>query len=334
MQQPRVGALIVAVLGLSFLGLTPMAMCQFGLGSYALSHPFGLSTATTCRQFGMGAPISCVWDRGSGNPAFAATQTDDSVGLRWSDTSFDSGLSVDSYHLWAMTPLRPNETGLAFTLFRLHSTGGVVAGNAVDISEDDLAIHYGRRIAKRWTAGIGLSPWSVVTFTATLPNGATAMNLTERPKIGARTGLTYETAPGDYVGVVYDYMLEDVSGSGLAFLPAGHAEQVFHTDLLALGASRHITPEWLVAAEWQNATSYAGNNGAGMHGWHLGTEYRWPQGWALRAGLNDGQMTLGAGYQNDHWEAEYAYANNWNNDVVGAVLGTSSTNQLQLLYCW
>jgi hypothetical protein len=282
----------------------------------------------------MGGEISCVGDRGSGNPAFAATQTEDAVGLRWTDTSFDSGMDVDSYHLWAVTPIHPNESGLEFTLFRLRSIGGSVGGAAVDVSEDDFAVHYGRRLAKRWTAGIGLAPWYKISFKATLPNGVPLMDLEAKPSIGARAGITYQPAPGDYWGLVYDYMLEDVTGTGLAFMPMTSVEQVFHTDLLAIGGTRHITPEWLVAAEWQDAVTQAGDIKAGLHGWHLGTEYRWPQGLALRAGLNDGQMTLGAGYQNGHWDVEYAFMNNWNNEVVGSILGASDTHQVQALYTW
>jgi hypothetical protein len=312
-----------------------LSLGQFGLDSYALSHPFGLSTATTCRQFGMGAPISCVWDRGSGNPAFAATQSEDSASVRWSETSYDRDMSLTSYMAYIVAPLRANETGLQFSYLQLRSSGLGVSPYALDISEDDIAIHYGRRIGRQWTAGIGLSPWSVINFNATLPDGTTAMHLTERPTIGARAGIAYEPAPGDYWGIVYDYMIEDVKGTGLAFLPVGGSvEQVFHTDLLAIGGSRHITPEWLVAVEWQDATTHAGDTKAGIHGWHLGTEYRFPKGLALRAGLNDGQMTLGAGYQTGRWDVEYAFANNWNNDAVGPILGASDTHQVQALYHW
>ena len=335
MQHPRMGRLLLATLGLLLLSSASLGLCQLGLQSYALAHPFGLSTAVTTRQFGMGAPISCVWDRGSGNPAFAATQSEDSASVRWSDTRFEQDMSLTSYLAYVVAPIRANESGLQISYLQLRSSGLALSPYAIDVSEDDLSFHYGRRIGKQWTAGIGLSPWSVIKFNATLPDGTPAMRLTERPDIGARVGIAYEPAPGDYFGIVYDYMLEDVTGSGLAFMAlGGSVQQVFHTDLLAIGGSRHITPEWLVAAEWQDATTHAGDIKGGLHGWHLGTEYRWPKGLALRAGLNDGQMTLGAGYQTGQWDVEYAFANNLNNEAVGPILGASDTHQLQALYHW
>jgi hypothetical protein len=333
MRQVWLHTLTAAAAGLFLISLTSQGFCQFGIESYALSHPFGLSTATTCRQFGMGGPVSCVWDHGSGNPAFAATQTEETAGVRWSHTGFDGGMSLDSYHLYEIHPLRANETGLQFSFFSLRSRTGRLGPATLDVSEDDFSIHYGRRIAKKWTAGIGLAPWYKISVKATLPNGITALDLDAKPSIGARAGLTYEPEPGDYWGIVYDYMLEDVTGTGVA-LPGGHQEQVFHTDLLALGASRHITPELLVAVEWQDARTQAGDLKRGIHGWHLGAEYRWPRGCALRAGLNDGQMTLGAGYQSGRWEAEYAFMNNWNNEAVAAAFGASDTHQLQAVFHW
>jgi hypothetical protein len=53
-----------------------------GIESYALVHPFGLSSAATTRVMGMGGPVSCVWDRGFANPAFAAMQTDPNASIR------------------------------------------------------------------------------------------------------------------------------------------------------------------------------------------------------------------------------------------------------------
>lgn len=334
MQHTWLGRATVCGLGILLLGLTSPGQCQFGLESYALAHPFGLSTATTVRQFGMGAPISCVWDRGSGNPAFAALHSKANANLRWSDTDFDTNGSLTSYMVSVVEPLRANETGLQFTYLSLRSSGLSMGPVSVSASEDDLSVHYGRRIGKRWTAGIGLSPYSVITFDATLPDHTPLMYLTERPKIGARTGMTYQIAPGDYAGIVYDYMLEDVTGTGVAFAPLGRVEQQFHTDLIAVGASRHVTPEWMLVAEWQDASTHAGDLKGSIHGWHLGTEYRWPEGVALRAGLNGGQMTLGAGYQKGRWDVEYAFGNNLNNSAVGPMLGASTTNQLQAFYSW
>ena len=122
----------------------------------------------------------------------------------------------------------------------------------------------------------------------------------------------------------------DLSG----LLVGAPMRMTFHTDLLALGASRHVRPDLLVVAEYQQGRTYNGPARGWLSGWHVGAEYQAPQGVAVRAGLNDGEPTVGLGYARDHWHADYTYMKNWNDDIAGALFGNSDTHQLQAVYAW
>ena len=115
--------LVAVVVGLLVSAVLSPGFAQ-GIESYSLVHPFGLASATTTCQFGMGAPISCVWDRGFANPAFAALQDEPNAGLRLSSTDFDNGPDLVSKHLHVVYPLEANERGLQLSLFNLSSNSG------------------------------------------------------------------------------------------------------------------------------------------------------------------------------------------------------------------
>lgn len=320
----------------ALLGLATVGACQ-GIENYALAHPFGLSSATTTRQSGMGGPVSCIWDQGFANPAFAATQTSRSAAVRVSSTGFDRGPDLVSTHIHYVYPLRENVSGLQLTLFSLRANAAVVpmpgiGAGVVDLFEEDISIQYGHRLNPRLTAGIGVSPYSKLGFTLGAPGGGALMDTEAESDIGARIGLAYEWFEGDYLGLVYDHYQETATAVG-AMVPGG-ARRVFHSDLLALGASYHVTPEWLVVAEYQRASTNDGPMTNSLIGWHLGTEYRPSPTCGLRAGLNDEHLTLGLGWSDDRWQCDYAFMNRWNDDIAAGLFGGSNTHQLQLIGRW
>lgn len=330
------------------LGLAPGGHTQ-GVESYAFVHPFGLSSATTVRQFGMGGTVTCVRDIGSGNPAFAAVYDQPNAGARWSATDFDRGPTITSWQLHAVYPFgkhpttRDGHMGMALSLYSLDSSGGQVmlpgAGPVtVGLSEDDVSVHVGRRFGERWTVGLGISLYSEIGFSITGPGGLSLLDVEAKPDIGTRLGFTYEYAPGDFAGLVYDYYQETAEASGV--LVGGATEQVFHTDFIGVGVSRHVRPDLLVLAEYQRGSSFRGAIDNALSGWHLGAEYRYQnprragQSGCLRLGLNDGQLTCGLGYRDERWQADYAFANRWNDDIANGMFGGSSTHQLGACYRW
>lgn len=321
-------------LGLLVLGWAALAQCN-ELRNYALVHPFGLSSATTTREAGMGGPLSCVWDRGFANPAFAAMQDLPNIALRWTFTDFDRGPDVVSTHGHLVFPLRENTNGLQVSLFSLHSNSGLLPGGGgvfVDMAEDDLSIHYGHRLGRKVVVGVGMSPGSQLRLSMWAPGGLPIMDMKAESDYGARMGLVYERVPGELWGLVYDYYQESVEGAGIAF--GGLASQVFHTDLLAVGVSKYLRPNLLVAAEYQDGSSSAGATEGSLAGWHFGAECRVTPRWSLRAGLNDQQPTAGVGYRGERFELNYAFVNDWNDDIAGNVFGGSETHQLQATYEW
>jgi hypothetical protein len=281
--------------------------------------------------------MSCVRDLGSGNPAFAATHEAPNVAFRWSATDFDRGLEVVSSHTHIVFPIHERRDGLQISLFSLQTNSGTVAvpggGTAhLDFSEEDVAFHYGRQMSSRLSAGIGMSPASEIQFRVTAPAGLPVMDIKAESDWGARLGFIYQQSPRQICGLVYDYYQETVEGAGLAF--GGIARQAFHTDLLAIGASRVVTDKLLLAAEYQRGRTMAGTTRGSLSGWHVGAEFRATSRCAFRAGFNDKQLSLGVGYENDRWRVDYAFMNDWNDGIASHLLGESKTHQLQAVYRW
>lgn len=309
--------------------------------AYAFVHPFGLSSATTARQFGMGGPVTCVWDRGFANPAFAALQQEPNAGLRYSTTNFDLGPTLRAVHAHYAHPLPGDAGGLQLSMFRLSSGVGTLPAPypldgvvTVKMSEEDIALHYGRRPAPGWAAGISVTPYSRINFSVRHPLWDTVMDIEAKADIGARLGVAYEWAPGGFAGLVFDRYQETATGHGLAF-EGERVRRVFKSELFALGVSHLLRPDVLAAVEYCTARTFDGSLQESLSGWRLGAEYR-PAGtpYAARAGINDKRPTLGLGYENRQWLVDYAFMSRWNDDIARESFGGSDTHQLQATYHW
>jgi hypothetical protein len=276
----------------------------------------------------MGGIISCVNEAGFANPAYAACQARPAAGTQVNTTEFDFGPRVTSVHAHYLLPTKPNDRGWQFNIFTLDSYGGSgLAGPQLDMAENDLSVDYGQRLSRKLTAGIGVSPYSKIDFDVSGPGGVTLLSVRSESDIGARIGLAYEWFPGDFVGLVGDYYQETASVAGLGDL-------VFHTSLLAVGASRHLGDSLVLAAEFQRGESKSGALDDTLNGWHFGAEYKPAGHLAFRAGLNDTQPTFGIGFNDGRWAVDYAYVKDWNDDIAGGLLGGSKTHSLHATYCW
>lgn len=338
--------LVGAVVSALVLGSAAPAHCRDleseALMMYAVAHPFGLASATTTRQFAMGGHVSCVWERGFANPAFAALQPEPNAGVRYSATSFDAGPSLNTLHAHYVHPLPEDAGGLQLSIFRLRSGSGTVAAPAplvgnvtVKLSEDDLALHYGRRLAPGWTAGISLTPYSRIKLSMTHPLIVEPLlDVEAKPDIGARLGVTHEWAPGSFAGLVFDRYRETARGRSVMF-GDDRARRTYNSEWLAVGVSHRVGAQWLGAVEYSNARTFKGPLKESLSGWRLGAEYR-PVGlpYAVRAGLNDKRPTLGLGYEDRQWQVDYAFMSRWNDDIAGGQFGGSDTHQVQATYHW
>ncbi len=159
--QLRLHVLVLVTLVLLVTASSTFPQAEF-VASYATPHLFALPTATTTRLFGMGGFVTCIKDVGFGNPAFAGTLEAGQGLARYSLTDFSGGLKMKGAQASYAQPLRPGQSGWQVTYFNLDSDPGMVSaggGNAqATYEEQDLAVHYGRRIGDHWVLGLGFSP--------------------------------------------------------------------------------------------------------------------------------------------------------------------------------
>lgn len=306
-----------------------------GLDSTALVRTFGISSATTTRTMGMGGPISCVWDLGIANPAFAATMSEQNVSVRSSMTNFEVGPDLDSLQGHFIYPLKDDASGIQISYFSLSSDTGptLLPGNPLsDVEEKVLSLHYGHRLNERTTVGIGVSPVNEVELHLSAPGAPPLLDVKAESDWGARMGLAYEVAPDQYLGLVWDHQQDTAEGGDL--LLGGPARRVFWTDLIAVGASWSPGPGVLLAAEWRRGSINDGALSVSQNTTHFGAECSVSGPCAVRVGLNDGRPTFGVGYKDDRWDLNYAFVARWNDDVATAVWGPSETHGLQATYRW
>ncbi|MFW5867783.1 MAG: hypothetical protein ACOCX2_08210 [Armatimonadota bacterium] len=315
--------------------VSPPAAAQ-GPEGYGVPHLFALPTATTTRQFGMGGVTTSVQDVGFPNPAFAGMLEMSQGGVRLSRTEFDGGLELTSTQLWYATPIGEGQ-GIQLLGLRLDSDRGTImtpaGGLPGAIEETDVAVHYGRRLSDRWLVGAGISP--VLESETRLLNPVTGDVVSfsdSEATLGFRGGALYQHAEEGFVGLVFDWYTEDVTFQAPP-MPAPQEFEFTSTEW-ALGASGRIGERLMGAIEWLELESEDGDFKAKAEGLHLGVEYEATEDVAVRAGSNDGGLTLGAGYTRDNWVVNYAYVRDWNDDSVGAAFGGSDTHQVEIGGYW
>ncbi len=305
--------------------------------SYAVPHLFSLPTATTTRQFGMGGMTSCVLDIGFPNPAFAGALESSRAAVRVSRTEFDGGLKLTGWQGWYATPLRPGEGVQVLGLLLDSERGNVAAPEGPPLpgtlDETDLAFHYGRRLSEQWLVGAGIAPVFHTTFNLYNPaDGSVVVHADSEAEFGCRVGALYQYAPEGFVGFVFDRYDEDVTFSAPT-LPAP-ASFSFTSTEWALGVSGRLDERVLGAAEWLELRSEDDGRVSETEGLHIGIEVAATDALSLRAGSNDGALSLGAGYEHEGWVVNYAYLDDWNDDSVGAAFGSSDTHQFEVGRTW
>lgn len=307
-----------------------------GPEGYGVPHLFALPTATTTRQFGMGGITTCVEDVGFPNPAFAGMLEGSRAAVRVSCTEFDGGLELTGTQAWYATPVGEDQ-GVQLLLFKLDSDRGGIMTPAGPlpgtIEETDLAVHYGRRLSERWLVGAGISPVLKAKTRLINPLDGSVVSFSDSSAdFGFRLGSLYQYDEDGFIGFVFDYYTEDVTFQAPP-MPAP-AQFGFTSTEWALGASRRLSETVIGAIEWMELKSEDGGFEAKSEGLHLGVEVAATPALSLRAGSNDGGLTLGAGYAREGWVVNYAYLKDWNDDAVGAAFGGSETHQIEIGGYW
>ncbi|MFO7945309.1 MAG: hypothetical protein R6V19_00625 [Armatimonadota bacterium] len=307
------------------------------LNTYALSHLFALPNATTTRLAGMGGFFTCIKDNGFANPAFAGTLEESNAVARISQTDTDSGLKLTGSQMSFAIPLADGGRGIQITHFRLGSDEATLSINGqqavVDVDENDLSVHYGHRYNDRWVFGVAGSPQLKTDTTFANPaDGSQVGKIHSDAGFGYRLGALRELEGGGWAGLVYDRYEEDVTGSGPLYGTGMSAE--FRSEEWGIGVSRPLTDTVMGAIEWQQLESKGAGTKVGDSGIRFGVEAQVGPWWAVRAGSNDGALSLGAEFDNGKYSMEYAYIDDWNEDAAGAYLGGSTTHQLAIRASW
>jgi len=308
-----------------------------GPETYAMPHLFGLPNATPVRASGMGGIMACVQGDGFPNPAFAGALESAHAGVMYSLTGCDTGLKLKGTQVWVNSPLADGGQGIQIVGYHLDSGRGQVnAGGvplAISVHENDLAFHYGRRFGEYWLVGLGVSPVLHTTTNYFSPlDGSLVAHLDSSAGFGGRVGALYQFQPDGFAGLIFDRYTEDVNLRSVV-LPAPMAVEFTSTEL-AFGVSGRVDDRVLAAAEWAELRSKSGALESKTSGLRLGAEFAAAENVEVRAGLNDGSLWLGGGYQSEAWKVEYAYGRDWNDDAVGAVLGGSDTHQVEATRTW
>lgn len=289
-------------------------------------------------MMGMGNFVACIKDVGFANPAFAATLTERAAGARLSLTDFSSGLDLRGEQVYATFPLRPEGQGMEITGFRLRTHKPLPMATElgpveVSLKEDDVAVHYGRRLGRQWAAGIGVSPiLHTDTDTRSAVTAGSVTHLHSKAKYGCRLGGIYQFGEEGCAGFVYDYYREEVTATGLPFGPGVSGR--FTSKEMAVGVSRRLGEKVLAAVEWQQLSTEGQGAKVGDSGFRAGVEICPTSQWTLRVGNNDGAFSAGLGFQNRAWSFAYAYVRDWNKDSIEETLGNSKTHSLEARFTW
>jgi len=329
--------LIVLFVSLSVLPSFAQGNPAATLSQYGLPHMFGLPTATTARQFGMGGMTAAVLDTGFPNPAFAGTLTAPHAGARYSITEFDLGLRLKGAQSWVNTPLGEGQ-GVQILGTLLESDRGQMrvpgVGTAMaEYYEGAVSLHYGRRINDQWLVGIGFSPLLNTYSKMYDPlSGALITRLGSSPTVGGRLGVLYQFAPEGFIGAYGDRYGEDVTMAAPGM--PGVLKDEYSATQYAIGISGRAHERVLLALEWGELKNKSGPFENTVSGWHAGMELDINSQASVRAGLTDEQVTTGFGFKSDNWTVSYAYIRDWNDEVVGDLFGGSDTQQIEITGSW
>lgn len=324
-------------------GLSP-ALAQ-GPEVFAAPHIFSLPMTTSVRAFGMGYQQAAVADDGFANPAYAGMLTRANAQVRAGTVSFERGPSLTMEMASVAFPLdsnRPELGGFQVATYHTRSSTYRVAIPGApppfnfSMGEENLGIMYGRPVSERLLVGVGITPLLKSRARLSDPaSGTPFMFVDGRGKLGGRVGLAYKASDKVSLGALYDNYRTNVDMMG-AFIHPSPMSLRAHSENWAVGGTYQVDAQTAVALEATRYENLIGPSRVHHGSLHIGAERIIQNDWALRAGANDGNLTVGAGWRSGdrRWRADYAYMVNWGGFELGPLFGSSKSHMLVAEYYW
>ncbi len=189
---------------------------------------------------------------------------------------------LSDYSTWGLYYLRASTPNIPITTL---GTDGLP--KVADYTKNDrnlVAFSYGRKFGKTFSAGCTLKYISERLSNATATGWA------------ADLGCLYQASPTLSLGMA----VQDVTETLISW-NTGHADTV--PPLFKFGLNGKLFDDNLTLSLDLDLIRDRPSV------WHLGTEYRFGSFLAVRAGLNDSQLTAGLGFKFGRWEMNYAFEN-------------------------
>ena len=210
-----------------------------------------------------------------------------------------------------------------------------VAGNKLDMELDveEIRISYGLKINENIDLGISFKPWSDSdiksqhgVFISSESDGEIKTNL--------KPGILYQPLKNLYLGLTYEYAEDKVKTVSSIFVPqmgivVSETKEESISRVWRLGTSWRPWRGTLLAFDWQVGDINNSNDEYDINMIFVGIEQYIHENFAIRAGILDGSITLGAGFLSKNLSIQYSYINESLKDLEPYV-GDSSTHSISI----
>ncbi|MBI3923663.1 MAG: hypothetical protein HY318_19745 [Armatimonadetes bacterium] len=336
----RSKTIVVIALAAAALFLEPVSTWA----QASLFAPPQALTFASVRTMGMGNIGSVVIDPYSRNPAHAAWLEKPEGNALYARFSFDGGLDADYQMYRYEFPLKwtRRKDGLQLVYYRLTSDQGRITPppplslipvplNA-EMEDEGVYLGYGSFVGKRTAVGVSTAfrNSQVRVFAPTLgglqlAEGDSDSLITPKVRVAVQHQLT------DRWGVAGILTASDQRGTtASSVVPLINSTEDFTQLDYDLGVAYHASEKVLLAGEWRKqkltSTSFAYRD----YGLNFGAEVKVSDKCDLRAGSNEGNMTLGASYHAKDWRVEYAYVNDFESDDLAPLFGKATLHTINV----
>lgn len=323
-------SVLVAIVVITF-SLVSLQAFAGGLGldpsNYVLMHLFAAAEDAGARGGAMGKIMSVLPGPDAANPAlmepgtkgsdFLVKQGSYSLGdidktdIKTTQIRYLKQLDVDRV---IAVNYYGADTGLQSTS---------IPGLEKRFQENDVAVAYRKRIGHLSVgAAAAVLP---VNMEFRLPDGSTVARIKSNVCYGLMPGIAYQRDKVT-LGIVSQLYTEKSTLS----TAAGSATNNYRTANNFIGASYKLTENDLVAVEWEKGRISGGGISMPISTLKAGVEHA-RGSLAVRAGLMDGELTFGLGYNHGSLKIDFAYLAGPHKDQLDA-LGGARANLFALSY--
>lgn len=293
----------------------------------------GAPGANGLRGYGMGNTMAASTDE-SYNPAMIV-RDHPRVAFRHGWTLCDDPDDT-SFSIWLAEGTVPLSARDALKVVYLEVDSGTEATSLVPIpgcskriSGRHAALAYGRRMNERLSLGISGAALLDSDISLRSPLGTEIAHISGQAEYsGARLGAAYETSDEVTVAAQYDFFT--VSGKLVNNLTSLRVYKDIRLRDLVAGVQWAPDTNWSVVGELEAGSVRAPGYRQSVDSLRFGVEYRHGDHLAFRAGLADGNPTVGIGYTNGKWSARFAWMSDQYEDELRPVFGHSDTLYLSI----